>query len=294
MQRVTFKSHGINLVGNLYEPSGVTGRLPAVALLGPMTFVKEQAPTEYARRLAEAGFIALVFDPRFRGESGGEPRNLESPMAKVEDLRAAVDFLASRPNVDTKRIHLLGICQGSSEAVRAGADDPRVASLATVAGHYRDRIGDVEWLTEEGLERHLAAGRAAREKYQRTGIVDYVPAVDDVRMDVGMPGKFVWDWYHGWADRGIWENQYAVMSDADLLEYESASAMQRLSKPYLMIHSDNSFLPNTARRQFEMVKSAQKRLDWDGQTPHLSYYDQAPIIDSATARVVTWFENNHG
>jgi hypothetical protein len=61
-----------------------------------------------------------------------------------------------------------------------------------------------------------------------SGNVDYVPAVDDVRMDVGMPGKFVWDWYHGWADRGIWENQYAVMSDADLLEYESASAMQRL------------------------------------------------------------------
>ncbi len=294
MQRVTFKSKGIDVVGNLYVPPDATARLPAVALLGPMTFVKEQAPTEYARRFADAGFIALAFDPRFRGESGGSPRNLESPMAKVEDLRAALAFLAARPDVDVKRIHLMGICQGSSEVVRAGADEPLVASLATVAGHYRDHTGDIEWLTEEGFERHLAAGRAAREKYQRTGIVDYVPAVDDVRMDVGMPGKFVWDWYHDWADRGIWENQYAVMSDADLLEYESASAMKRLSAPYLMIHSDNSFLPSTARRQFELVGSAQKRLDWDGRTPHLSYYDQAPVIDSAAARVVEWFQTHHG
>ena len=58
---------------------------------------------------------------------------------------------------------------------------------------------------------------------------------------------------------GTWENKYAVMSDADPLEYESASAVQRLSKSYLMIRSDNSFLPNTARRQFEMVKTRNGR-----------------------------------
>ena len=38
------------------------------------------------------------------------------------------------------------------------------------------------------------------------------------------------------------------MSDADLLPYESISAACTLSKPYLLIHSDNSFLPDAARR----------------------------------------------
>lgn len=292
MQKVRFNSHGSSLAGHLYLPENQTQPLAAVATLGPMTFVKEQAPSAYAERLAKAGFAALVFDPRFRGESEGEPRNLESPMAKVEDLIAAVDFLSSRPEIDASRISLLGICQGSSEVVRAAADDSRVKAVATIAGHYRDRIGDVEWLTEAGLAARLASGIAARDKYRRTGVVDYVPAVDDVRMDVGMPGKFVWDWYHVWADRGIWENQYAVMSDADLLEYESASAMARLTVPYLMIHSDFSFLPSTARRHFALVKSTDKRLDWDGEAPHLSYYDQAPVIDSAAQRVVEWFRDH--
>ena len=290
MQRVIFRSRDTDVVGHLYLPADAAGPLPAVALLGPMTFVKEQAPTEYARRLAEAGYAALVFDPRFRGESGGAPRNLESPMAKVDDVRAAVDFLSAHPAVDPVRIALLGICQGSSEIVRAAADDDRVRAVATLAGHYRDAEGDEQWLGADGRQARLAAGRAARERFQRTGEVLTVPAVDEQRTDVGMPGTFVWDWYHHWADRGVWENAYAVMSDAELLEYESASAMERLRAPYLMIHSDYSFLPDVARRHFALVPGSDKRLDWDGDTPHLSYYDQAPVIDAAAARVVAWFD----
>ncbi len=82
-EKVTFESHGETLVGNLYLPE--TEKNAAVVLLGPMTFQKEQAPTEYARRLAKMGFAALVFDPRYRGESGGAPRYWENPRAKVED-----------------------------------------------------------------------------------------------------------------------------------------------------------------------------------------------------------------
>jgi uncharacterized protein len=82
------------------------------------------------------------------------------------------------------------------------------------------------------------------------------------------------------------------MSDADLLEYESASAAQRLDKPYLMIHSDNCFLPDSAQRQFGQVRTAKKRLDWDGETPHLAYYDQPAVIDGALRRVAAWFREH--
>ena len=50
--------------------------------------------------------------------------------------------------------------------------------------------------------------------------------MDQTDPNVGMPGEFVWSWYQPWADRGEWENRYAVMSDADLLTYESISAAQ--------------------------------------------------------------------
>jgi len=290
MQRVSFTSNGINIVGNLYLPEEQSHPAPAIPIIGPMTFIKEQAPTEYARRLAQAGFVALVFDPRYHGESGGEPRRWEHPLAKVADLRAALDFLASRPEVDPSRLAGLAVCQGSSEMIRALAEDNRFQVGATIAGHYRDYDADLEWLGSENRDRRLERGWKARIAYAETGAIDYVPQIDPTRTDVGMPGDFVYNWYRPWVERG-WENRYAVMSDADLLTYESLSAASRLRKPYLMIHSDQSFLPNTARRHFEAIPGDQKKLSWEGETPHFAYYDQAPVLDATTDKVVRFFRD---
>lgn len=293
MTKVSFPSNGITLVGDLYLPDDANGPAPAVPLLGPMTFAKEQAPTEYARRLADRGFIALAFDPRFHGESGGEPRRLESPLAKAEDVRAAIDYLQARDDVNSDLIFAMAVCQGSSEMLRAVADDTRVKAFTTVAGHYRDHDADVEWMgTEQALDARRERGEAARKRYQETGEVEYVPAVDPKRMDVAMPGEFVWNWYSPWAERGIWENQYAVMSDAELLSYESLSAASRINAPYLMIHSDNSFIPNAARRHFDAVPVTDKHLSWEGETGHFQYYDDPAVLDRTADEIAEWFQRH--
>ena len=285
MEKVRFPSGGETLVGDFYVPVSTT-RVPAVVIIGPMTYQKEQAPTQYARRLAEQGYAALAFDCRYRGESGGEPRCWENPSHKLEDMKAALAFLASRDEVDAERLYILGICQGTSIAFRAAAETPNVRALATIAGQYRDHEGDIEWLTEHGYAARLAKGRAAKEKFESSGEVEYVKGVDQTDMNVGMPGEFVWVWYQPWADRGIWENRYAVMSDADLLEYESLSVARELQSPWLMIHGDNCFLPSAARRHMDAVPATTPtRTIWD-DTPHLSYYDQPEIIDRAVDAVV--------
>ncbi len=297
MQQVTFPSvegDAVPLVGHLYIPSGLTEPAPTVTMLGPETFVKEQAPTQYAKRLANDGYVTLAFDPRYAGESGGEPRRWENPAAKAEDVRAAVDFLAGRPEVDADRIAAMAICQGSSAMLRAAADEPRIRALVTAAGHYRDHEGDLVWLGgEDALEARRRRGGQARDRYERTGQVDYVPAVDPERTDVGMPGAVVNDWYAPWADAGIWDNRYAVMSDATLLDYESLSAAQRLRTPWLMIHSDHSFLPHAARRHFDAVPDGTpKRLQWEGGTAHFRYYDDPVVMDRTAALVHEWFRRH--
>ncbi|MEM9837324.1 MAG: alpha/beta hydrolase, partial [Bacteroidota bacterium] len=135
----------------------------------------------------------------------------------------------------------------------------------------------------------IAAGQVALNTYEQTGEVLTVPAVDPERMDVGMPGKFVWDWYHTWSDKGIWANNYPKMSDAFLFNYESLSAAQQLTKPYLMIHSDNSFLPEVAKRQFQAVPAMTKKLQWEDATGHLQYYDDPKILDRTADQVTQWF-----
>jgi hypothetical protein len=213
----------------------------------------------------------------------------------VEDLRAAVAYLSGLPQVDPDRLALLGICMGGGHALSAAADEPLVRAVATVAGHYRDPAADAQWLgSESTVAERLARGRAALEKYEATGEVDDVPAVDVARTDVGMPGELVWSWYQLWADRGLWENRYAVMSDAALFSYDSISAAARLTKPLLMVHSDQCAVPDAARRHFAVVPSADKQLLWEGQTRHLQYYDDPAVIDRAVWSIVDWFSRHLG
>jgi uncharacterized protein len=288
-ERVEFESDGERLVGLLFPAAFRNGRAPAVAILGPMTFQKEQAPALYAQRLSQLGYATLIFDPRYRGESGGEPRCYEDPAAKVTDLRSAIAYLASRPEVDADRLAVLGICMGASHVLPAAADEPLVRAVAMVTGQYRDAAADAAWLGgEAAVAARLQRGRTAREHYQARGDVEYVRAVDATAADVGMPGELPWSWYQLWADRGLWENRYAVMSDAALLEFDSISAAARLTKPAVMIHSDQCALPDAARRHFAVIPTPHKRLLWEGQTRHLQYYDDPQVIDRTVWNVVDW------
>lgn len=139
VKNVTFYSNGTTIIGRLFVPdcySQSMKRLPAVTVLGPFGNIKEQSPIQYGTRLAKEGLVTLIYDPRYSGESGGTPRRYESPSAKIEDIKASLDFLVNRPEVDQNLIIGLGICQGTSEMVAAAANDQRIKFLITVSGQY--------------------------------------------------------------------------------------------------------------------------------------------------------------
>src|ERR1700751_481130 len=100
---VSFPSAGLELAGQLYIPDNESGGpRPGTVVSQPAGGAKEQAAGLYADRLACEGFVPLAFDCAFQGESEGEPRGLEDPDHRIEDIKAAVSFLTVRTEVNAE------------------------------------------------------------------------------------------------------------------------------------------------------------------------------------------------
>jgi uncharacterized protein len=161
-RKVSFRNrYGIVLAADLYQPKNAGGKLAAIAVSGPFGAVKEQSSGLYAQTMAEQGFVTLAFDPSYTGESGGTPRHVASPDINTEDFSAAVDFLGLQPNVDRKRIGVIGICGLSGMALSAASSDSRIRAVATASMYDMSR----------------SMSRSHRDSYtleQRRKVIDYL------------------------------------------------------------------------------------------------------------------------
>ncbi|MDO4190339.1 MAG: alpha/beta hydrolase [Bacteroidales bacterium] len=175
-KKVTFRNqYGITLVGDLYEPTGASYGLPAIAVSGPFGACKEQASGLYAHELAQRGYVTLAFDPSFTGESEGTPRRTASPDINTEDFMAAVDFLSLYKRVDAERIGICGICGWGGIALNTAAIDTRIKATAAITMYDMTRVktngyfdADNNEATRYAARKHMSEQRTMAAGTQRT------------------------------------------------------------------------------------------------------------------------------
>ncbi|MEM7378124.1 MAG: alpha/beta hydrolase [Pseudomonadota bacterium] len=282
--RIEFQVDGTRVVGELHVPAG-DGPFPAVITGGPMTSVKEQVTGTYAAAMAERGFAALAIDHRHYGESGGEPRQYEYHVHKIEDLIAAVDVLSEQDGVDSDRLGAVGICLGSGYLAHAIQGLPSVKGFVAVAGYYRDvpaiRKADPTWFAAR-----VSEGVAARHTYERTGVVDTIPAAA-LDGDAAMDLQSTYDYYTDRAAHPNYVNAFAVMSREPFLQFDVQRAAPGLTQPFLMVHSDNALHPDWADAFYRAVpgEKARHRIESEGQT---DIYDDPRIVSDVADRVAAF------
>lgn len=287
--KVTFASrYGITLAADLYVPRTTAGcKLPAIAVSGPFGAVKEQASGLYAQTLAERGFLTIAFDPSFTGESGGQPRYVASPDINTEDFSAAVDYLATRPDVDAERIGIIGICGWGGFAINAAAIDTRIKATVASTMYDMTRVTangyfDSEESAEKRMEKRRALNARRTQDFKEGAYALAEGVIDPLPEDAP---RFVKDYHayyktaRGYHPRSLNSNRgWNVTSSLSFLNMPILAYAHEIESAVLIVHGEKAHSRYFSEDAFKKLKGNNKELLIVPDAVHTDLYDRTDVI----------------
>lgn len=302
---VTFPAiDATELAGPYYRPrdAAADARLPAIALCGPISAVKEQVVSLYAERLADAGYACLTFDPRRFGGSGGEPRGYHDPSDVVADFHAAVRALLARDDVDPERVGALGVCMGGGYAVSLGAREKRLGAIVAVGGGYDIGATFQKLQGVDGFAKSLAAINDMIQAEAEGGETQYVPTTAESPDTLAaMPNAEAHSFYQRTSASyaPTWSERFAARSFAPYFAYTSVGQAPLVAPtPMMLIHgtTDVFLLPKYAQATYDAYPddAGSKELVWIETHNHIELYDQDPYVSIAVEHARRWLDAHLG
>ncbi|AGZ40745.1 alpha/beta hydrolase [Actinoplanes friuliensis] len=298
---ITIPRGPFELAAELHLPHSVDESTPlrAVVLSTPGSSVKEQIGANYASRLAARGIAALVFDPAHQGQSGGEPRDLEDPYRRGEDISYAIDTLSALPGIDPHRIGILGICAGGGYAIHTARTDHRIKAVGAVDP---GEIGaSFRGFQADGPAVALDVLAEARLEETRTGVLTRENWLPDTMAEADAAGVTDIDlrqaitYYR--TERGHNEhstNRRLSRSDSLLLGYDAFHLVDQLmTQPLQLVlaeHLEGTGFDTSAERLWKLAPNPVDRLIVPGAR-HYQMYDVPEYVDAAVDRLAIFYEN---
>ena len=246
--------------------------------------VKEQMAGTYAAELADRGYAALAFDFRGWGQSPDNIQFLEDPARKTEDINAAVNYLATRPEVDSARIAGLGVCASAGYMSDAALQNPNMKSLALVAPWLHDaEIVDAVYGGEEGVSGLIEISRNAAQADDPV-IVEAASLTNENAVMYQAP-------YYTEPDRGLipeFDNKFNAASWEGWLTYDAIQTADKLEKPTLLVHSEAAAIPQGAKEYASRMGDNATAI-WLSDITQFDFYDRPDAVEASAEAVSKHF-----
>ncbi|MGF7146725.1 hypothetical protein FHS96_000334 [Sphingomonas zeicaulis] len=303
---VSFRNGDLDLAGALHLPPGFDAgrRYPALVIATPGSSVKEQIGAVYGRKLAAHGFVVLVFDPAYQGQSGGFPRDREDPATRIEDIRCGADHLVTLPFVAEDRIGLLGICAGGGYAVSAAMIDRRFKALGTVVASNIGRAFRQNENTPNAVEDVLEAVARQRTAEARGAAVrrdNWLPDTPEDAAAAGITDRDMLDaidFYRTPRGRNPHStNRLHFESMSRILGFDGFHlAEQLLVQPVLVVvggRIGTTFSYADGKQLYEQARNRRGFVAVEG-AGHYDLYDKDEYVDQAVAALAPFFKQQLG
>ena len=284
---VRYNLNGIDIAANVYTPADYNPSkgYPAIVVAHPNGGVKEQVAGLYAQRLAEAGYITVVADASYQGASGGEPRNVDKPANRIEDIRGMADYITQYPGVNAEHLGVLGICGGGGYALAAAQTDKRFKAVATLSMFNSGLVRKNGFRDSqlESIQKRLKQASDARAQEAAGGKVIYAAdtkitdeMADKMPFDLYREGHYYYDVTHAHPNSTF---RYTMSSLIDLMAFDATTNMALINQPLLMMagsKADTYYMTEDAFKK--ATGTSEKKLFLiDGATHIQTYYVPAYV-----------------
>ena len=296
---VRYKLNGIDIAANVYTPANFdpSKKYPAVVVAHPNGGVKEQVAGLYAQRLAESGYIAIAADAAYQGASGGEPRNVDKPANRIEDIRGMADFISQFAGVNADRLALLGVCGGGGYSLKAAQTDKRFKALATLSmfnsglvrrnGFMDSGLSTIQDRLKQASEARALEAAGGEVRYTAdTKITDEM--ADKMPFDLYREGHYYYNRTHAHPNSTF---RYTTSSLLDLMEFDAATNMDLINQPLLMMagsKADSYYMTESA---FKLATgTTEKELYLIPGATHIQTYYVPEYVDKAMTKLNEFFQ----
>jgi uncharacterized protein len=295
---VTYTLRGLEIAANVYTPAEYdpNGEFPAITVAHPNGGVKEQTAGRYAQRLAEHGYITIAADAAYQGASGGEPRSVDKPFYRTDDVHGMADFIADYSGVDVDRLGALGICGGGGYTLKAAQSDKRFAAVATVSMFNSGRVrrNGMQDSLLDTIQERLQRASAARAQEAAGGEILYAGDADLTDEEIAnQPFDLYREGYvYYWKTHAHPGStfKYTMSSLLDLMTFDVTDQIELIDKPLLMIagsKADTRYMTEEAHSK--AVGTEDKELFLIEGATHIQTYWVDEFVDAALGKLTAFF-----